>query len=91
MALLVDNPLSFLRNAVLVLIGKKTWVGYCPLAKDDKLKLPAIKKGVFNPASNLDPKVLEDAEFVSKLNLLYARDYTVWKDLEIFFKAISKH
>lgn len=89
LALLVKHPVRFLKNAVLVLFGRCTWVGYCPI-DDDALKLPKIRRGIFNPASYLDPDVLEDSPFVNQLNLVYARDYTVWKDAEIFFKSFTE-
>ena len=30
-----------------------------------------------------------DDEVLNQLNLLYARDYTVWKDAEIFFRSVA--
>lgn len=89
LALLVKHPWQFLKNAVRVLFGRRTWVGYCPM-KEDALKLPAIKRGVFNPASYLDVTSLDEKNFLSQLNLVYARDYTVWKDAEIFFKSFAQ-
>ena len=88
LALVVKQPVRFLKNAVLVLIGRRTWVGYCPVP-DDTQKLPKIKKGVYHPASYLDEDATSDPDFINQLNLLYARDYTVWKDAEIFFKSIT--
>ncbi len=88
LALVVKQPVQFLKNAVLVLFGRKTWVGYCSPA-DEAQKLPKIRKGVYNPASHLDKTVTADPDFVNQLNLLYARDYTVWKDAEIFFRSVA--
>jgi hypothetical protein len=62
-------------------------VGYCSPA-DESQKLPKIRKGVYNPASYLE-KPVDDPDFVNQLNLLYARDYTVWKDAEIFFRSVA--
>ena len=87
LALVVKQPVRFLKNAVMVLLGRRTWVGYCSPA-DENQKLPKIRKGVYNPASHLD-NTEADADFVNQLNLLYARDYTVWKDAEIFFKSVT--
>ena len=89
LALLVKKPLRFLKNAFLVLMGRKSWVGYCPVA-DETRRLPKIKAGVFNPASYLDESVLNDVAFLNQLNLVYARDYTVWKDAEVFFKSFTQ-
>jgi len=85
LALVVKKPIRFLKDAILVFIGRRTWVGYCPTA-DDTQKLPEIRRGIYNPASAIDKDI--DPEVMNQLNLLYARDYTVWKDAEIFFRAI---
>lgn len=87
LAFMVKKPWQFLKNAVKVLFGRRTWVGYCPQA-DDAQKLPKIRTGIFNPASHLEGNGTADATFYNQLNLLYARDYTVWKDAEIFFKSL---
>lgn len=88
LALVVKKPWQFLKSSIKVLFGRRTWVGYCPQA-DDSQKLPKIKSGIYNPATYLEGQVADDIDFVSQLNLLYARDYTVWKDAEIFFKSIA--
>ncbi len=85
LALVVKQPVQFLKNAILVLLGRRTWVGYCSPA-DETQKLPKIRKGVYNPASFMEKDI--DADALNQMNLLYARDYTVWKDVEVFFKSI---
>ena len=86
LALVVKHPVRFLKNAILVLFGRKTWVGYCPPA-DETQKLPKIRKGVYHPAFCLEKGT--EADVFNQLNLLYARDYTVWKDAEIFFRSVT--
>ena len=86
LALVVKKPVQFLKNAFLVLFGRRTWVGYCTPA-DETQKLPRIRKGIYHPASYIEKGV--DDEVLNQLNLLYARDYTVWKDAEIFFKSVA--
>ena len=89
LALVVKKPVRFLKDAVLVLIGRRTWVGYCN-ASDEVQKLPKIRRGVYSPATPLEKLgTANDTEFYNQLNLLYARDYTVWKDAEIFFKSLA--
>lgn len=88
LALMVKHPVRFLKDAVLVLLGRRTWVGYCP-SNVEMQKLPSIRRGVFNPASYLESLKPCDEDFISQLNLVYARDYTVWKDAEIFFKSFT--
>ena len=87
LALIVRKPIRFLKNAILVLLGRRTWVGYC--ITDDTQKLPSIRRGVYSPAIPLEKDgINNDTAFYNQLNLLYARDYTVWKDAEIFFKSV---
>ncbi|MBO7084197.1 MAG: glycosyltransferase [Bacteroidales bacterium] len=89
LALVVRKPIRFLKDAVLVLFGRRTWVGYCN-ADNEIQKLPKIRRGIFTPATPIEKLGTEsDAEFHNKLNLLYARDYTVWKDAEIFFRSVA--
>ena len=88
--LVVKKPIQFLKNAILVLLGRRTWVGYCN-ADSEVQKLPKIRRGIYTPATPIEKLGTEtDAEFHNQLNLLYARDYTVWKDAEIFFKSVSR-
>jgi GT2 family glycosyltransferase len=87
LALVVKKPVRFLKDALLVLIGRRTWVGYCN-ADEELQKLPKIRRGVYSPATPLEKAGgIEDPSVYNQLNLLYARDYTVWKDAEIFFKS----
>ena len=88
LALVVKQPVRFLKNAVSVLLGRRTWVGYCPVS-DEAQKLPKIRKGIYHPASYLEKNMDAAPDFANQLNLLYARDYTVWKDAEIFFKSVT--
>ena len=87
LTLVVKKPVRFLKDAILVLLGRRTWVGYCSPA-DETQKLPKIRKGIFNPATHLD-KTDVDSDLVNQLNLFYARDYTIWKDAEIFFRSVA--
>jgi GT2 family glycosyltransferase len=86
LALVVKKPVRFLKNAFLVLFARRTWVGYCPTG-DATQKLPKIRKGVYHPASYMEKDIEPDA--LNQMNLLYARDYTVWKDAEIFFRSVA--
>ncbi|MDY0086532.1 MAG: glycosyltransferase [Bacteroidales bacterium] len=83
----VKKPFNFLINIFLVFIGQKTWVGYCQASIQGQ-KLPAIRKGVLCPAS-VFKRIVSDDQMINQLNLIYARDYNVWKDVSIFFKAFK--
>ncbi|MCU0421738.1 MAG: glycosyltransferase family 2 protein [Bacteroidia bacterium] len=79
------KPSSVLTNWLSVLIGKKTWVGY---ALQQQEHLPPIRKGVLTPAGT--SYVAVEQITANKLNYLYAKDYSVEKDLLIVFNALSK-
>ena len=79
----IFNKINFINNIFAVLMGKKTWVGY---EKSAAANLPKIKIGVLSP---LDAVHLSDANqpTIERLNYFYAKDYTVWRDLEIVWQA----
>jgi len=76
------------KNYFLVLIGRISWVSYSDVAGNNQT-LPVIKKGVLHP---VDPFVSLHPDDMSKqmLNQMYAKDYSVWRDLFIFQKSIRQ-
>ncbi|MBU3928283.1 MAG: glycosyltransferase family 2 protein [Bacteroidetes bacterium] len=81
----MKSPTGFLSNCFKVLFGKKSWVGFCPV-EEPLVHLPQIRKGVLNPIDAMHHK-LHSPQTRTNLNLLYARDYKVWKDLNIIAYA----
>lgn len=79
------QPGGFIKNLFVVLFGLKSWVGYCPV-QNETVHLPKVKKGVLNPSNAMKLRVI-DAETAVDLNILYARDYNIWKDLNIVIYA----
>lgn len=77
---------KWIKNILSCLIGKKTYVGYFDATDQNRL-LPSIKFGVLNASAREDAS---DPILTSKLNLIYARDYTFWKDIEIILKSWKK-
>lgn len=79
---------TFVRNMIALLFGKKSVVGYAKSLADyssiSPVKLPNLKQGILSPQDN---HTTNDSAWTSKLNLIYARDYTIWKDLSILKKA----
>lgn len=73
--LLIRNRSNFFKNIISTFAGRTTWVGYHTGNDND---LPPISKGILNPS---DPyiKVFNRAQF----DLVYAKDYSIWKDLGI--------
>jgi len=80
------NKIGFFQNILDVLRSKKTWVGFIP-SKDNYVDplLPRIKTGVVYPSY---PPYSEPQEIKDKLNLIYARDYSVSQDIKILFTKL---
>jgi len=81
------HPFGFIRNLSLVLIGKKSWVGFQGTTNPSGHKLPKIKPGVLYPTDMIkNNEVLSDT--VDRLNLLYARNYKILNDINIILNGI---
>ncbi len=85
---LLSNKIGIIRNAFLVLFGRRSWVGYCKSEMYKAGKLPQIRIGIVSPADVFQQKV-NDQEICTRLNLLYARDYTILKDLNILVRSLN--
>ncbi|MEY3438356.1 MAG: hypothetical protein RL265_941 [Bacteroidota bacterium] len=83
----MENKKLFLQNVLSVLIGKLSLVGYFKLDSKVSNQLPRIKPGILNPTDSLS---FPDVSLTDKLNLIYARDYSIGKDLSILLKAWKK-
>ncbi|MBB4077518.1 GT2 family glycosyltransferase [Lewinella aquimaris] len=82
---LMGQKRGFLLNAIAVLGGRRSWVGYHP--GDPGLSLlPRLRPGVLWPGLGLEP----DADMVHHLNLFYARDYAVSDDWRILTEHFSR-
>ena len=82
----IHKYFSFLSNCFMVLFGFKTWVGYYKGENSNNLLLPTLKKNVLIPADGIN-RVIENDELHEKLNILYAKDYTLWNDLRIIWRG----
>ncbi len=85
---LVKQPPGFLKNIFQVLFGSKSWVGYARV-EGESIHLPEIKSGVLSPADGMKAGV-PNKETMQKLNALYARDYSVQKDLNLILSSFRK-
>lgn len=85
---MVRNPFQFLKNIFKVLQGKRSWVGFS--LHEEHEKQIKIKKGILNPADELNDSQKIDLNTVKRLDYLYARDYSVYKDLSIILNGFSK-
>ena len=81
---LEKKPIGFITNIFKVLFGKKTWVGYY-LSPNSSHHLPKLRTGILSPLTSL--KSQPTPEMIRDANILYARDYSVWKDLNIILTA----
>ncbi len=85
---IVKNSLGLLSNIFSVLFNRKSWVGYAQTNGKPDEKLPAIKYGVIHPDDAVRHSINESV--VTRLNFLYAKDYSVWKDVEFVIKSYRK-
>jgi len=81
---LYKNKIQFIKNCWLVFVGKKSWIGYSYDEKPSFRTLPQIKSGILTPAEEHIGNI--DKSLRSKLNLIYARDYSTLKDITIVRK-----
>jgi lipopolysaccharide/colanic/teichoic acid biosynthesis glycosyltransferase len=74
--ILFTKSRKWLLNSGAVLLAKKTWVSYSAAS----LNLPKLKKGIYTTDYELKE---ENKKFQENLDLLYAKNYSVSKDLQI--------
>ena len=84
---LFNNKIQFVRNVFAVLVGKKSFIGFSEALSLKDVRLPRIKKGILTPDDGFE---FQDEGITEKLNLLYARDYSMRKDFSILWKAWRK-
>jgi GT2 family glycosyltransferase len=85
---IVKSPLGYFKNIFLVLFGKKSIVGYYNYDDVSIDKLPEIKKGILNPTDAFRTRKI-NKDTIEKLNLIYARDYKIYNDLNIIFRGFK--
>ncbi len=81
------NKKQYYRNMVQILIGKKSFIGFSEDVVKKDIRLPHIKPALLSP---IDAIYIKTPEIHEKLNLLYARDYSMRKDFSILIKAWRK-
>ena len=82
------KPFGFIKNCFRVLFGLETWVGFID-TDENKIKLPKIKHSILTPYDGMKSSI-HDKRIAADLNLIYARDYNVIKDINIVFYAFRK-
>ncbi|MEA1874911.1 MAG: glycosyltransferase [Bacteroidota bacterium] len=85
--ILTRTAWEIIRNALLVLFGFKSWVGYADSENSDDHRIPSIKQGVVSTATPYRKKSLTNDK-IARLNLVYAKDYRMNYDISIILKSI---
>ncbi len=86
-ALFKKGSIRLLQNIVSVLKGDKTWIGYHQ--EDSAIsELPALRTGVI--AVGTKPSLLLSISEVHMINYIYAREYSVWKDIDLLMRNFSQ-
>lgn len=80
----VDRKSTYLSNLFSILIGKRTFIGYSDTEMKTDVRLPKTKIGILSPSDAIEGA---DSGIREKLNLLYARDYSMRKDFSILLKS----
>ncbi len=80
------NRLPYLKNTFQILIGKRTLVGYTEGVAEN---LPKLKQGILSPIDAVNLTKINEPT-IQRLNFLYAKDYDVWRDVEIFWRGWRK-
>lgn len=80
---LMKEKVGYLRNILNVFSGKLTWVGYIPNTKESTYTLPNIPSSVIHPS--IKTNIQKDTIIIDKLNLIYAKDYSIENDLLLLF------
>ena len=82
---ITGHPLNYLSNILKVLFGFRSITGYHPAPQGDH-KLPDIRRGIIYPTDGIEMQN-PDPQLVSRLNLLYARGYTISNDFRLLYKG----
>lgn len=78
-----NKPIGYLKNCIVVLVGRKTWVGFNSTNK--KIKLPKIKSGVLMISNSVKGG---SSDSLQKMNMIYAKDYSLTFDFKILLKNL---
>jgi len=82
----INHPVYFLKNWISVFRGRKSWVGFTPLRVQTTIHYP----GVLYTSDNLPLRKNLPDDFIGKINLQYARDFSVWNDFVLVFSHLGR-
>jgi len=78
---------SYFHNAIRLLTGQLTVVGYGSRSTGKNTELPTIRRGILTSNDRLD---VSDTNLSVKLDLLYAREYDILLDIRIILRSWKK-
>jgi GT2 family glycosyltransferase len=78
---------KLLNNLFNIFRGKKSFVGYIDLNQVQSNTLPSLKPGILNP---YNPSKNMSDETYERLNLLYAKNFSLFLDLQVIFANWKK-
>jgi len=84
---LFSKPMVFVKNISSIFIGKISFIGFSEKSVQQDIRLPKIKPGILVPS---DITKTSSFEIEEKLNLIYARDYSMRKDFTILMQSWRK-
>jgi lipopolysaccharide/colanic/teichoic acid biosynthesis glycosyltransferase len=87
--IIVKNRLNGLINIFKVLSGSCSWVGYYPHSNMQNHNFPGIKKSIFTPADRLKKNNNISDDTIERLNLLYAKNYSILTDIRILLSGLK--
>ncbi|MDL2262212.1 glycosyltransferase family 2 protein [Bacteroidales bacterium OttesenSCG-928-I21] len=82
----IPHRWQFLKNIFSVFLGTKTFVSYTQSRDVDIELLPKLKRGILSPTSGLK-KIEISPSLEKRLNIMYAKDYTILQDLTIIIRS----
>jgi GT2 family glycosyltransferase len=83
---LMEKPGGLIPNMLSVIRGKKSLIGYIPRQTAVLFRLPAIRTGILNPSDLFPGREIPEQD-KDRMNMLYAKNYRLSTDLEIFLRA----
>ena len=82
--LFLKHPINAIKNTLSVLFGLSTWVGY--YKNNSSGKLPKLKNNILSVSDGIQP-ITDD--IAAKLNVVYAKDYSIIADVRILIRNLK--
>lgn len=86
LVLIIPNRKQYFVNIISVLFGFKTFVGYSDKSNADNGMLPKLRKSILTTTDIIRKEKLEKS-LVERINLIYAKDYNIFSDINIIIKS----